>query len=156
MGGHEIDRPDAVPLCPHRRIKASILDLYHWMWCIKFGKQQRETFLCTQYNSCWPFQTQVPAAKLPRTMVVLYLPKTCFYFFSVIRLLHSQTFGPNHEPLLRNWCLIAFGIVKTFGAAYIVQTSSPALGPVWHRLNGSVFRQLLKLALEAGIFAFGK
>jgi hypothetical protein len=98
MGGHEIDRPDAVPLCPHRRIKASILDLYHWMWCIKFGKQQRETLLCTQYNSCRPFQTQVPAAKLPRTMVVLYLPKTCFYFFSVIRLLHSQTFGPNHEP----------------------------------------------------------
>jgi hypothetical protein len=31
-----------------------------------------------------------------------------------------------------------------------------ASGPVWHCLNAGVFRRLLKLALEAGIFAFGK
>jgi len=34
--------------------------------------------------------------------------------------------------------------------------SLSGLGPIWHRLNAGVFRQLLKLALEVSIFAFSK
>jgi hypothetical protein len=48
-------------------------------------------------------------------------------------------------------------VVRAVCFRVVFKTKLPRVsGPVWHRLNAGVFRQLLKLALEAGIFAFGK